>query len=117
MNSKNVFVVAGCMAILLCVWKSICYDSIITTILITILDFSSSPFSDFSSSPPTIASSSSHPHSSSHAIGFKDGCADANTLHPTKTTDLHFNRHPNSHHHSRAYLQSYAEGLLKCKNK
>ncbi|HEY6536668.1 MAG TPA: hypothetical protein VIY08_12845 [Candidatus Nitrosocosmicus sp.] len=117
MNSKNVFVVAGCMAILLVFGSQ--YAMTVSSQLSSspFSDFSSSPFSDFSSSPPTIASSSSHPHSSSHAIGFKDGCADANTLHPTKTTDLHFNRHPNSHHHSRAYLQSYAEGLLKCKNK
>ncbi len=56
--------------------------------------------------------SSSSPQSSK--IGFKDGCADSSIKHPTSPTDLHFNQHSNSHHHSKAYLLKYAEGLVKC---
>ncbi len=112
MNSKNVFVIAGCMTILI-MWISP-YAMTVSSQL------SSSPFSDtFSPSslslPLRPSSSSSHQHSSNHDIGFRDGCADANTLHPKQTTDLHFNRHSNAHHHSRAYLQGYAEGLIECK--
>jgi hypothetical protein len=55
--------------------------------------------------------------SSGSKIGFKDGCADAPIKHPTSPTDLHFNQHPNAHHHSKAYLLHYAEGIVKCGNK
>jgi hypothetical protein len=46
--------------------------------------------------------------------GFKDGCADAPIKHPTSPKDLHFNQHSNAHHHSKAYLLKYAEGIVKC---
>jgi hypothetical protein len=60
----------------------------------------------------TMASASSSSQSSK--IGFKDGCADAPVKHPTSPTDLHFNQHPNAHHHSKNYLLKYAQGLVTC---
>ncbi len=57
-------------------------------------------------------SSSTTTHSSS--TGFKDGCADSSITNPSSPKDLHFNQHPNAGHHSKSYLQGYADGLTKC---
>jgi hypothetical protein len=61
-----------------------------------------------------LAMASSSSSSQSSKIGFKDGCADAPVKHPTSPTDLHFNQHPNAHHHSKIYLLKYAQGLVTC---
>lgn len=60
-----------------------------------------------------IAKSSSATTNSS-STGFKDGCADSSITNPSSPKDLHFNQHPNAGHHSKSYLQGYADGLKKC---